>query len=261
MEGVLVRRPRANITRAATVLALLGLASACPKTPEEPAATEVLVEVSATVALEEIVLRATTRTGFVSTISEDVSGRDLFDEPFTVLLVSSETGGGCVYDGVPLGTVHVRESDGRLELGGPVLAEGYLDASGGIDRERTDSVFHIDDGIRWYRTGDLGSVGADGVVSVMGRADNVIISGGEKVSLDDVERSVRRVSGFQEAVVVAADSEEWGQVPAVAVVRQKRQGPERETRAISDHGDDKAERCPAMYSAPRRDVEPSLLGS
>lgn len=141
---------------------------------------------------------------------------------------SSETGGGCVYDGVPLGTVHVRESDGRLELGGPVLAEGYLDASGGIDRERTDSVFHLDDGIRWYRTGDLGSVDPDGVVSVMGRADNVIISGGEKVSLDAVERSVRRVSGFQEAVVVAADSEEWGQVPAVAVVRQKRQAPERE---------------------------------
>lgn len=141
---------------------------------------------------------------------------------------SSETGGGCVYDGVPLGTVHVRESDGRLELGGPVLAEGYLDASGGIDRERTDSVFHLDDGIRWYRTGDLGSVDADGVVSVMGRADNVIISGGEKVSLDAVERSVRRVSGFQEAVVVAADSDEWGQVPAVAVVRHKGLGPERE---------------------------------
>jgi O-succinylbenzoic acid--CoA ligase len=130
---------------------------------------------------------------------------------------SSETAGGCVYDGVPIGTVRAREADGRLELGGPVLAEGYLDASGGIDRGRTDEAFHVDDGTRWYRTGDLGSVDADGRVTVTGRADNVIISGGEKVSLDAVERSVRRLNGFGEAVVVAAASEQWGQVPAVAV--------------------------------------------
>lgn len=130
---------------------------------------------------------------------------------------SSETGGGCVYDGVPIGTVRAREAGGRIELGGPVLAEGYLDAAGRIDVDRTDAAFHTSDGIRWYRTGDLGSVDADGRVTVTGRADNVLISGGEKVSLDDVERSVRAAVGFEEAVVVAAASAEWGQVPAVAV--------------------------------------------
>jgi len=130
---------------------------------------------------------------------------------------SSETGGGCVYDGVPIGPVHARELDGRIELAGPVLAEGYLGADGTIDRDRTDASFHTADGVRWYRTGDLGTVDADGRVRVTGRADNVIISGGEKVSLDAVQASVRRQRGMAESVVVATASEEWGQVPIVVV--------------------------------------------
>ncbi|GAB3801780.1 o-succinylbenzoate--CoA ligase [Humibacter antri] len=130
---------------------------------------------------------------------------------------SSETGGGCVYDGVPIGTVRAREADGQIELSGPVLAEGYLDDTGAIDRGRTDAAFRTANGIRWYRTGDLGTVDASGCLAVTGRADNVIISGGEKVSLDAVELLVRRRPGLEEAVVVAATSAEWGEVPVVAV--------------------------------------------
>ena len=138
---------------------------------------------------------------------------------------SSETGGGCVYDGMPIGSatgaVRAREVlvDGtaRIELGGAVLAEGYLAADGTLDRDRTDAAFHVEGDGRWYRTGDLGSVDAAGRVRVTGRADNVVISGGEKVSLDAVEAEVRRHGGFAEAVVVAAPSAEWGSVPVVVV--------------------------------------------
>lgn len=126
---------------------------------------------------------------------------------------SSETSGGCVYNGLPIGTTRAREIDGLLELAGPVLAEGYL-----ADPARTDAAFHDEDGIRWYSTGDLGAVDVDGRVTVHGRADNVIVSGGEKVLLDAVERRVRELPGFGGAVVVAADSTEWGQVPVVVVV-------------------------------------------
>lgn len=126
---------------------------------------------------------------------------------------SSETCGGCVYDGVPIGTARARLADGQLELGGPMLAEGYL-----CDPERTDAAFRDADGTRWYRTGDLGTVADDGTVSVLGRADNVIISGGEKVLLDAVERVVRELPGFEEAVVVGAASAQWGQVPVVVTV-------------------------------------------
>ena len=122
---------------------------------------------------------------------------------------SSETAGGCVYDGVPIGPTVVREVDGLLEISGPTLAEGYL-----ADPERTAAAFHEEDGVRWYRTGDVGEV-RDGRVTVRGRSDNVIISGGEKVLLDTVERLVRSWDGLGDAVVVAAEDARWGQVPVV----------------------------------------------
>ncbi|MEO8908234.1 MAG: AMP-binding protein [Microbacteriaceae bacterium] len=143
---------------------------------------------------------------------------------------SSETGGGCVYNGMPIGTTRARASDGLIELSGPVLAEGYLG-----DPARTDAAFHLERGIRWYRTGDLGSVDADGRVTVYGRADNVIISGGEKVLLDAVERRVREKPGFDGAVVVAADSAQWGQVPVVIVERAGGSDSSLSLAALRDH--------------------------
>lgn len=122
---------------------------------------------------------------------------------------SSETAGGCVYNGVPLPGVHVRVVDGQIELAGPMLAEGYLG-----DDALTDRTFVVADGLRWYRTGDLGEVD-EGRVRVTGRADNVIISGGVNVSLDRVERIVRGLPDLTESVVVAAPHREWGEVPVV----------------------------------------------
>ena len=124
---------------------------------------------------------------------------------------SSETSGGCVYDGTPFDNTVVRLNDGMLEISGPTLARGYLG-----DPVRTRSSFVESEGRRWYRTGDLGEI-IEGIVRVHGRADNVIISGGEKVLLDAVERVVREVTGCSEAIVIAEDHSEWGQVP-VAVV-------------------------------------------
>ena len=111
---------------------------------------------------------------------------------------SSETAGGCVYDGRALDGVAMRIVDGGVELSGPMLADGYLG-----DPERTAAAFATDaDGTRWYRTGDLGELTHDGTLRIRGRADDVIISGGVKVSLGEVERAVRAVPGFGEAVVV-----------------------------------------------------------
>lgn len=133
--------------------------------------------------------------------------------PLTRTYGSSETSGGCVYDGSPIGNTGVRVIDGQLELSGAVLAEGYLD-----DDERTADAFVQDAGVRWYRTGDTGEV-VDGVVRVTGRIDDVIISGGVKVSLADVERVVRAMPGQSDAVVVPAPSERWGEVPVVVTTR------------------------------------------
>jgi len=122
---------------------------------------------------------------------------------------SSETSGGCVYDGIPIGTVEIGIVDGQIELAGPMLAEGYLG-----DPAATDAAFVVRAGVRWYRTGDSGAV-VDGALRVTGRLDSVIISGGEKVSLDAIERIVHAMDGLADAVAVSAPSDEWGEVPVV----------------------------------------------
>jgi O-succinylbenzoic acid--CoA ligase len=120
---------------------------------------------------------------------------------------SSETSGGCVYDGVPIGQTAVRIEDGEVWLGGPTLAEGYLD-----DPALTAERFVVADGAHWFRTADSGDWDGERL-SVTGRRDDVIASGGVNVSLGAVERVLREQAGFADAVVVAADDERWGQVP------------------------------------------------
>jgi O-succinylbenzoic acid--CoA ligase len=127
---------------------------------------------------------------------------------------STETSGGCVYDGVPLRRVRVRIQHGEVQVSGPTLADGYLG-----DPDLTDAVFLRDgDGARWYRTGDAGLL-EEGVLRVRGRLDNVIVSGGINVSLDRVERVVRSVPGLAEAVVVGVPDERWGEASVIVAVR------------------------------------------
>lgn len=122
---------------------------------------------------------------------------------------SSETCGGVVYDGIPVGQASVRIVDGRIELGGPTLADYYLS-----DPERTERTFVEHDGSRWYRTDDAGEF-VDGVLRVLGRLDDTIVTGGLKVRLGEVERVVREQPGLSDAVVVAGYHSEWGDVPVV----------------------------------------------
>lgn len=127
---------------------------------------------------------------------------------------STETSGGCVYDGVPLRGVRVRIERGEVQIAGPTLAAGYLG-----DPERTDAAFlRTADGTRWYRTGDAGLF-EDGVLRVRGRLDNVIVSGGINVSLDRVERVVRGIPGLAGAVVVGVPDDRWGEASVVVATR------------------------------------------
>ncbi|HWH26733.1 MAG TPA: AMP-binding protein [Pseudolysinimonas sp.] len=125
---------------------------------------------------------------------------------------SSETSGGCVYDGQPIGTTVVKVVDDEIWLGGPSIAEGYLG-----DPALTAERFVEEDGVRWFRTADSGSW-RDGMLTVTGRRDDVLISGGVKVALGAVERVLREQPEFADAVVVAAPDERWGEVPVAFTV-------------------------------------------
>ena len=144
---------------------------------------------------------------------------------------STETSGGCVYDGVPLRGVDVRIVGGEVRITGPTLADGYLgvsenaDAAPDVARPASGraapaaAAFVRDvDGVRWYRTGDAGIL-EDGVLRVRGRIDNVIVSGGLNVSLDRVERIVRAVPGLSGAVVVGVADERWGEASVIVATR------------------------------------------
>ncbi|MEW2012977.1 MULTISPECIES: AMP-binding protein [Microbacterium] len=164
---------------------------------------------------------------------------------------STETSGGCVYDGRPLEGVRMRIADGEVQLSGPTLADGYLG-----EPELTAEVFVRDaDGTRWYRTGDTGSV-EDGVLRVTGRRDNVIVSGGVNVSLDRVEQAVRTVPGLEGAVIVPTTDERWGAASVVVLSRA----------ALADRTEpdvlDEARRVvAAAIGAPARPRELLVLGA
>jgi o-succinylbenzoate---CoA ligase len=121
----------------------------------------------------------------------------------------SETASGCVYDGVPLDGVEVAiEAGGRIALSGPVLAHGY--------RLRPDlTAESFVDG--WFRTGDRGEL-TEGRLTVLGRLDDLINTGGVKVSAGAVERVLGSLPGVRESCVVGLADPEWGQLVAAAVV-------------------------------------------
>jgi O-succinylbenzoic acid--CoA ligase len=120
----------------------------------------------------------------------------------------TETGSGVVYDGLPLDGVEVRVQDGSGELlvRGPMLLRAYRD---GTDPR---------DATGWFPTGDAGGVDADGIVHVDGRIAEVIVTGGEKVWPEPVERVLASVSGVADVAVAGRPDAEWGERVVAFVV-------------------------------------------
>jgi O-succinylbenzoic acid--CoA ligase len=131
----------------------------------------------------------------------------------------SETAGGCVYDGLPLPVsgVHI-DNDHHIVLGGQTVALGYL----GEPRLTADA-FAVDaDGVRWFRTDDLGAFDDEGRLEIRGRADDLINTGGLKVAPGPVEDAiVRFVPGVLDAVVVGSPHPTWGQAVSAAVTLRR----------------------------------------
>ncbi len=138
----------------------------------------------------------------------------------------SETAGGCVYDGLPLPGVLVSvqagtradytqaddSEDGRIHLGGPTVGLGYLPD----DLDTPPEPFPVVDETRWFRTDDIGRLEA-GRLSVLGRDDDMIVTGGLKVAPRIVQEAVARALPGVEGVAFGVPDEEWGQVVALAL--------------------------------------------
>jgi fatty-acyl-CoA synthase len=109
--------------------------------------------------------------------------------------------------GRPARGVQVRLVDGEVQLRASNLARGY-------HRLPHDAAFA--DG--WFRTGDLARVDAEGFYEVVGRARELIISGGENIHPDEIEQIALADAAVAEAAVVGVPDARWGEVPVLAVV-------------------------------------------
>jgi malonyl-CoA/methylmalonyl-CoA synthetase len=133
----------------------------------------------------------------------------------TLMLVSNPYAGerrpGSV--GWPLPGVELRlEGDpAEIQVRGPNVFEGYW------ERPEANAASFTDDG--WFRTGDLGAIDEDGYVEIVGRAKELIISGGYNVYPREIEDLVRAHPAIEDVAIVGEASEEWGErVVAYAVV-------------------------------------------
>jgi o-succinylbenzoate---CoA ligase len=122
----------------------------------------------------------------------------------------SETCGGCVYDGRPLTGVQVATEPGvgRIRISGAVLMTGYR-----LQPDRTEAV--LSDG--WLVTEDVGSFD-DGRLVVHGRADDVVVTGGENVATDAVAEVLSGHPDVEDVAVAGIPDDEWGERVVAVVV-------------------------------------------
>lgn len=122
---------------------------------------------------------------------------------------SSETAGGCVYDGSPLDGVAVRiDPDGRIEIGGAILANGY--------RNPSEPDPFAEPG--WFFTDDVGALDDSGLLTVLGRIDDAISTGGLTVLPSVVEAALSRHPAVAECAVFGVADDRLGQRVVAAVV-------------------------------------------
>jgi O-succinylbenzoic acid--CoA ligase len=114
----------------------------------------------------------------------------------------TEMSGGCVYNQKPLDGVDVKISDaGLIQLSGPMIASGYLLANGELEKFTDSDSFD---------TTDLGEI-TNGMLKVLGRVDDVIISGGEKISLSAVEEIIKQILPKMDLITFAMADDLWGE--------------------------------------------------
>jgi malonyl-CoA/methylmalonyl-CoA synthetase len=127
--------------------------------------------------------------------------------------------GGTV--GRPLPGVQVRVVDdagaacpageiGHIEVKGPNVFKGYWRMP-----EKTADDFTTD---LWFKTGDIGKIGSDGYVTIVGRSKDLIISGGYNVYPAEVEECINQLPGVAESAVIGVRHADFGEAVVAAVV-------------------------------------------
>ncbi|MFZ9702366.1 MAG: AMP-binding protein [Candidatus Nanopelagicales bacterium] len=130
----------------------------------------------------------------------------------------TETCGGVVWDGFALNNVLIRidhpasDGVGQIAIKSDSNATCYHGKSNEINK-LNQSTFSND----WVLTKDLGSL-KNGELKVIGRNDDIVISGGNNVSLHAIENVIKDQLGIEDAVVFSIPDEKWGAIVAAVIV-------------------------------------------
>jgi len=120
----------------------------------------------------------------------------------------TETCGGCVYDGVAIGDTSIAiDQDGLIKISSANLATTYLNDPTGWSSKIVDG---------YFLTSDLGEI-SGGKLKVVGRADDLIVTGGENISLIQVERVLSQTFPGIECAAFAIADPQWGQALHLAI--------------------------------------------
>jgi fatty-acyl-CoA synthase len=136
--------------------------------------------------------------------------------------------------GVEACLADVRDGVGELLVRGPNVVRRYWPGEPACD----------DAG--WFHTGDLAMQSADGSFAIVGRAKDLIISGGENIHPAEIEAAVAAHEGVLECAAFGLPDEEWGEIVAIAIVA--RPGAKLSEEALRSHLEGRV----ARYKMPRR---------
>jgi O-succinylbenzoic acid--CoA ligase len=158
---------------------------------------------------------------------------------------------GTVLDGVELrierpdGSECTPGESGAIWARGPMLTAGYLDRPDANTKSVHDRRFR--DG--WFRTGDVGTLDADGFLRIEHRKSDLIVTGGENVDPSEVEAVLRKNGAVADVAVVGVDDAHWGQVVAALVVPAMSSD---QSKAIFEQLEANCREQLAAFKAPRR---------
>ena len=107
--------------------------------------------------------------------------------------------------------------DGELLVKGHCLFQGYL--RDGFIQPQTDKN-------GWFHTSDIGNVADNNTVTVLGRKDNMFISGGENIHPEEIEKALMMIDGILDALVVPVADKEYGQRPVAFIQSVEREEPD-----------------------------------
>ncbi len=102
----------------------------------------------------------------------------------------------------------------KISPGGEILVRGKTRFAGYVTQSGIERPFDIEG---WFATGDMGSLDSDGYLNLVGRKDNMFISGGENIHPEEIESVIRQCPGVEEVLVVPVRSIQWGDRPAAFI--------------------------------------------